>query len=81
MSEANAKPLITAESIPNRDYVADLDKNESLWLTVGLASLHIKRTDEGIVVDIWAKGAEDEEPIASTYAFDSELELDPGTRH
>lgn len=81
MSDPNAKPLITAESIANSDYVAALEKNESLWLTVGLASLHIKRTDEGVVVDIFAKGGEDEEPIASTYAFDSELELDPGTRH
>lgn len=81
MPEANAKPLITAESIPNRDYVADLEKNESLWLTVGPASLHIKRTDEGVVVDIYGKGCESEECIASTYAFDSELEIDPGTRH
>lgn len=81
MSDPNAKPLITAESIVDRDYVAALEKNESLWLTVGLASLHIKRTDEGVIVDLFAKGAEDEEPIASTYAFDSELELDPGTRH
>lgn len=81
MPESNAKPLITAESVANGDYVAALERNESLWLTVGLASLHIKRTDEGVVVDLYAKGAEDEESVASTYAFDAELELDPGTRH
>lgn len=81
MSEtaAAAIPLISPESGPDGDYVANLAKNEALWLTVANASLHIKRTDEGIVVDIWPKGREDQEPVASTYAFDSEL--DPQTEH
>lgn len=81
MSEtaAAAIPLISRESGPDGDYVANLAKNEALWLTVANASLHIKRTDEGIVVDIWPKGREDEEPVASTYAFDSEL--DPQAEH
>jgi hypothetical protein len=68
-------PLISPEAGPDGDYVAHLAKNESLWLTVANASLHINRTDEGIVVDIWPKGRENDDPVASTYAFDSELDL------
>ena len=46
------------------------------WLTVGKASLEIKLTDEGLVVDIFRLDHEDEGSIGSTYVFDSELEDD-----
>jgi hypothetical protein len=36
-------------------------------------SINITRTDEGVVVDVWGKGFEGAEPIATTYAFNSEL--------
>lgn len=74
--KAPSAPKITAENVETGDYVANLAKNESLWLTVGNASLYIKRTDEGVVVDIYGKGREDGESVASTYAFDAELEED-----
>ena len=35
-------------------------------------SVKVKRTDEGVVVDIFRKEHEDEDPIATTYAYFSE---------
>lgn len=67
----NTAPKIVADNAG--DYVANLAKNDSLWLSVGNASLYIKQTDEGLVVDIYAAGHEDAEPLASTYVFEQEL--------
>ena len=53
------------EENPDRVYV----------LVDGLFDVKIVRTDEGIVVDVYPK--EGIEPIASTYAFDSDAEGDP----
>lgn len=53
------------------DYVLESD---SCWITVGKLSVYIKKTDDGVVVDIYPRGAEDCEAIASTYAFESEIE-------
>lgn len=51
----------------------ELDKSvESVWVTVNNLSVYIKRTDEGVVVDIFPLNREDGESLASTYAFDSE---------
>ena len=36
-------------------------------------SINIIRTDEGVVVDVWEKGFEGSEPVATTYAFNYEL--------
>ncbi len=69
----NAAPKITTQNAETDDYVANLAKNESLWITVGNAALYIKQTDEGLVVDIYAAGHEDAEPLASTYVFEQEL--------
>lgn len=70
---APAAPVIVPDG---EDFKANLERNQSVWLGVADASLYIKRTDEGIVVDIYAKGAEDGECLASTYVFDSELTPD-----
>ena len=35
--------------------------------------INIIRTDESVVVDVWEKEFEGAEPIATTYAFNSEL--------
>lgn len=43
------------------------------WLTVDNASVAVKRTDEGVVVDVYPLGLEDDSAFASTYAFSSEL--------
>lgn len=41
----------------------------SVWISVNNLSIYIKREDEGVVVDIFPKGREGEQPIASTYGF------------
>lgn len=48
------------------------DKAESTWITIKNFSVYVVKTDEGIVVDIYAKGCEDCDTLASTYAFDTE---------
>jgi hypothetical protein len=44
------------------------------WFKVDGFAIRIHRTDEGVVTDIFKDGAELESPIASAYAFSSELE-------
>lgn len=48
----------------------------SCWITVDSISVYVKRGDEGVVVDLFAKGAENESQ-GSTYAYftDSEEEI------
>ena len=48
--------------------------DEGMWLTVKGFSIRIHATDEGVVVDIYANGREDEDVLATTYAFDNECE-------
>jgi hypothetical protein len=49
---------------------------ERCWITVKKLSICIRTTDEGVVVDIYPFGREDEDAIASTYAFDDEGDLE-----
>jgi len=44
------------------------------WLELKGFSIRVNSTDEGVVVDVYEKGKEDQDCIASTYAFDSDLE-------
>jgi hypothetical protein len=44
------------------------------WLEAKGFAIRIYTTDEGVVVDIYKKGNEGDAAIASTYAFDSELD-------
>lgn len=44
------------------------------WFAVKNFSIRIHSTHEGVIVDVWAKGREGEDLIATTYAFDSEAE-------
>lgn len=46
----------------------------SCWITVDNISVYVIRTDEGVVVDLYAKGCEMESSLGSTYAFNSEAE-------
>jgi len=49
-----------------------LSDNQYLFIAVGeTARVVIKRETEGVVVDIYASSGDD--PVASTYAFDSDL--------
>lgn len=45
---------------------------DSTWVGVKDFSIYILKTDEGVVVDIYARDFEDCGSLASTYAFDSE---------
>jgi hypothetical protein len=45
----------------------------SVWIKVDGFSVYLKRTDEGVVVDVFAHRAENES-IASTYAFSTDAE-------
>ena len=58
--------------LSDTDYVLD-PAAQSCWVTVDHFSVYIKRTDEGVAVDIYPLGDECAEPIASTYAFTTEL--------
>ena len=49
------------------------DGARSCWLGVDGLSVHIVRSDEGVVVDIFEQGKEMEDSIASTYAFRNEI--------
>jgi hypothetical protein len=44
----------------------------STWIGVKDFSVYIKKTDEGVVVDIYARGYEDCDCLTSAYAFDNE---------
>ena len=48
--------------------------DDAAWFTVKDFSVRIQGTDEGVVVDIYELGRENDDPIASTYAFDNECE-------
>ncbi len=54
--------------------IEGFEENEEgrLWITVENLSVHIVQTDEGVVVDIYPLNHEDEEPVATTYAFFNE---------
>ena len=47
---------------------------DSVWITVGNISVNVRRTDEGVVVDLYPLHQEMDESVASTYAFFSECE-------
>lgn len=61
------------ESSDEHDYVLGGD---SAWISVKGFSVLVKKTDEGVVCDIYARDRENDPCIASTYAFDHEIEAD-----
>ena len=50
------------------------ESGDNAWITVGSISVHVVRTDEGIVVDLYPKAGEMSEALASTYLFFAEAE-------
>ena len=56
-------------SLKDADYILS---QGAAWLEVKNFSIRVHTTDEGVVVDIYRSGNEDEDAIASAYAFDSE---------
>lgn len=54
------------------DYILNKDFR-SAWVTVDNLSVYISRTDEGVVVDLYPHGDENNDPLGSTYAFFSDV--------
>jgi hypothetical protein len=46
--------------------------DEGMWLTVKCFSIRVHTKNEGVIVDIYVNGREDEDPIAGAYAFDND---------
>lgn len=56
------------------NYEVHQDGEESIWVTFGNFNTHIQLTDEGTVVDVWPKDDVMDAPLATTYAFEYEVE-------
>jgi hypothetical protein len=64
------------------DYALDIESEseyvlveDNCWIRVGNLSVYVKKTDEGVVVDIYPLGWESEDPaLASTYAWFQEVQ-------
>lgn len=67
--------MSTDKVLKDEDYTLE---EGAAWFTVKGFSVRIMSTDEGVVVDIYGLGREMAGPIASTYAFDSAAEPEPG---
>lgn len=71
-------PAITPSNDDAQDFTARLDPNQHLWLTVGNASLYIKLTEErGVLVEVYARGREDETPLSIAAAHPDDLLPNP----
>lgn len=69
---ARCEPAALEQEHPDEapcDY--KLVNGRGCWISMGAFSVHPYLTDEGVVVDVYAKGAENDS-IASTYAFDTD---------
>lgn len=60
----------------NGDYTFVNPRGTGAWVTVENLSVYLKREHEGVVVDVWPLGAEDDESLASTYAFYADAVVD-----
>lgn len=67
------KPVLELESPDEAGCDYKLVEGKGCWLTMGPFSVHPYLTDEGLVVDVYAKGAEDES-IASTWVHENDAE-------
>lgn len=69
MSDTNESADDTREPI-KASFSMDAD---GAWIDVKGFAVRIQITDQGIVTDIYARGMEENGPMASTYAFDHEI--------
>jgi len=60
-----------AKKLIDGDYVLE---DGCAWFEVENISIRIHKTDEGVVVDLYPKGREDEDAVASTYMYFSEAD-------
>ena len=75
LAKKQTSVLAVDNTADNDDCATDFTLvGESAWITVNNLSVHIKKEHEGVVVDIYGRGSECDDPIASTYAFYNEAE-------
>ena len=46
--------------------------DDGAWITVKGFAVRIRKTDEGVAVDVYVNGKEDDGPISSAYGLDCE---------
>lgn len=64
--------VLRLEGDGESDYVLE-ENAESVWITVNDISVYVKRTDEGVAVDLYPLNDEaSDPPLASTWALFSE---------
>lgn len=65
---------IHIEARNEREYrVHNLPRNEGVWIQVENFDVYLKRTDEGLAVDVFDFDVEGrEDALATTYVFDSD---------
>lgn len=68
------KETILQEGNDNDFHVPDNISKEGFWLTVGKASIHVKSSEEGVSVSIYALGSENDDSISEAWATHSELQ-------
>ena len=52
------------------------DEENGVYIWIGNHCVAINRNDEGTSVDIYERGFEDRDPLATTYALDADCEGD-----
>ncbi len=57
------------------DYILR-EGHSSVWVTVDNISVYVRRTDEGVAVDLYPVGEEMEDSLCGTWALFSEAEPD-----
>jgi hypothetical protein len=66
--------VLSLDTPEGSDYTLHPDA-QSCWVTVDNVAVYIKRTDEGVVVDLYPNGYEAQiDSIAGTYVFFQEVE-------
>jgi len=69
--EESSKSALTFDS--ENDYILN-NEHDYVWITVKNISIYLKRTDEGVVIDLFPILREGEDCIATTFAFFAEAE-------
>ena len=73
MSDTENKGVLELES-PPEEYKLDLERSNSVWVSVGPFSVKLKREGDGVAVDVGALGDEmANAPMATCWAHDSDL--------
>ena len=74
IKELTKKPPLTRVH-DEEDYALEQGV-DGIWVEVDNIDVHIIRTDEGVIADLWSNEREDDEPMTSTYAHFNEAEKD-----